>query len=77
MGQENVSDLVGAVRDVLPSRTSPKMGNWSVTARELEVMQAIAGGRTNRDIANRLSISQETVKHTSTKSLRNWESPTA
>ena len=67
VGQENVSDLIGAVRDVLPSRTSPKMANSSLTPREREVMEAIVGGRTNRDIAKGFSISQQTVKHHITK----------
>ena len=67
IGQENVSNLVDAVRDVLPSRTSPKMANSSLTPREREVMEAIVGGRTNRDIANGFSISQQTVKHHITK----------
>ena len=67
IGQENVSDLIGAVRDVLPSRTSPKMGNSGLTPREREVMEAIVGGRTNRDIANGFSISEQTVKHHITK----------
>lgn len=67
IGQESVSDLIGAVRDVLPSRISPKMGNSSLTPREREIMEAIVAGQTNRDIADRFSISQQTVKHHITK----------
>jgi len=33
-----------------------------VTARELEVLRLVAGGHTNRDIADELSISQKTVE---------------
>jgi DNA-binding NarL/FixJ family response regulator len=33
-----------------------------ITAREIEVLQQIAGGNRNRDIAEKLFISEETVK---------------
>jgi DNA-binding NarL/FixJ family response regulator len=34
----------------------------ALTAREVEVLQHVAGGNRNRDIAERLTISEETVK---------------
>jgi DNA-binding NarL/FixJ family response regulator len=34
----------------------------AITAREIEVLQHIAGGNRNRDIAEKLFISEETVK---------------
>ena len=38
------------------------MGEEALTARELEVLQHVAGGNRNRDIAGQLFISEETVK---------------
>lgn len=38
------------------------LGEEALTARELEVLQQVAGGNRNRDIAGRLFISEETVK---------------
>jgi DNA-binding NarL/FixJ family response regulator len=38
------------------------MGEETLTARELEVLQQVAGGNRNRDIAGRLFITEETVK---------------
>jgi len=38
------------------------MGDEALTAREIEVLQRVAGGNRNRDIAELLSISEETVK---------------
>ena len=38
------------------------MGEEALTARELEVLQQVAGGNRNRDIAGRLFITEETVK---------------
>jgi DNA-binding NarL/FixJ family response regulator len=38
------------------------MSDEALTAREIEVLQHIGGGNRNRDIAERLFISEETVK---------------
>jgi DNA-binding NarL/FixJ family response regulator len=38
------------------------MGDEALTEREVEVLRAIAEGNRNRDIANKLFISEETVK---------------
>jgi DNA-binding CsgD family transcriptional regulator len=38
------------------------LGEESLTARELEVLQQVTGGNRNRDIAGRLFITEETVK---------------
>jgi len=36
---------------------------FGLTPRELEIISAIVAGYTNKDIAEKLSLSQETVKH--------------
>ena len=38
------------------------MGDETLTAREVQVLQKVAGGNRNRDIADLLAISEETVK---------------
>ena len=38
------------------------MSDEELTAREVEVLQQVAGGNRNRDIADLLFISEETVK---------------
>jgi DNA-binding NarL/FixJ family response regulator len=38
------------------------MGEEALTPREVEVLRHLAGGNRNRDIAERLFISEETVK---------------
>ena len=46
-------------RPRLPATTAP---GEALTPRELEVLQALAGGLTNRAIARQLSVSENTVK---------------
>lgn len=65
-------DLVDAVRQVhagkkrIPSSVAAHLAEHysdeDLTAREIEVLQQIAGGNRNRDIAQSLFISEETVK---------------
>jgi len=46
----------------IASQLAEHMGDEALTNREVEVLQSIAGGNRNRDIANALFISEETVK---------------
>jgi DNA-binding NarL/FixJ family response regulator len=46
-------------------------GNAQLTARELEVVTAMADGATNKAIARRLGISFHTVNFTSPRFLKN------
>lgn len=65
-------ELVEAIRQVhagrkrippeLAAQLAEHMGEEELTPRELEVLQHIAGGNRNRDIAERLFITEETVK---------------
>ncbi len=68
----DLSELTEAIRTVhagksrIPSRVAEKlaerMGTSSLTARELEVLQLIVAGRSNKDIGAALFISEATVK---------------
>jgi DNA-binding NarL/FixJ family response regulator len=46
----------------LAARLAEHIGDEILTGRELDVLRQIAGGNRNRDIAERLFISEETVK---------------
>lgn len=59
IGSELADDLAEAVR----RGQSPKDRPYGLTAREREIVAAIGAGDSNRDIAARLSISLQTVKH--------------
>jgi DNA-binding NarL/FixJ family response regulator len=59
VGAEVADDLAEAVRNAGAPRQRP----YGLTPREIEIVDAIAAGDTNRDIAVRLDISLQTVKH--------------
>jgi DNA-binding NarL/FixJ family response regulator len=46
----------------LAARLAEHLGDEALTPREIEVLQHIASGNRNRDIADRLFITEETVK---------------
>jgi len=66
------SDLLAGIREVhagkkrippeVAAHLAEHLGEEALTARELEVLQQVAGGNRNRDIALRLFITEETVK---------------
>lgn len=59
IGTEVADDLAQAVRQVGTHKEKP----YGLTTREIEIVEAIAAGDSNRDIATRLNISLQTVKH--------------
>jgi DNA-binding NarL/FixJ family response regulator len=64
VGRDSVNNIVEALRKLAPSRKSqPTRQNFGITPRELEVVAAVVAGRTNKVIAEELSLSEQTVKH--------------
>jgi two-component system nitrate/nitrite response regulator NarL len=63
VGREEVSDLVAALRGLLPTGADDRQKSFGLTRRELEIVAAIVEGCTNRDIAQKFSLSEDTVKH--------------
>jgi DNA-binding NarL/FixJ family response regulator len=65
-------EIVAAIRQVYAGRKSipaevasqlaEHLGEETLTAREIDVLSRVAGGNRNRDIAEQLVISEETVK---------------
>ena len=66
------SELLAGIREVHAGRKrippevaahlAEHLGEEALTAREIEVLQQVAGGNRNKDIAERLFITEETVK---------------
>ena len=57
-----VQNLVQVLRDLAVQTTAPPRKTFGLTARELEVVNLITEGCTNKDIAKTFGISEETVK---------------
>jgi DNA-binding NarL/FixJ family response regulator len=65
-------ELLAGIREVhggrklvppeVAAQLTEHLGEEALTARELEVLQQVAAGNRNRDVAERLRISEETVK---------------
>ena len=65
IGRESVSDLVDALRGLMvttPLEKTPRE-RFGVTPRELEITSAVVAGLSNKEIAKRFSLSEDTVKH--------------
>jgi DNA-binding NarL/FixJ family response regulator len=66
LGPEQVSDLVRAMIGA-PGAGIMRRNPFRLTQRQLEIVAAVALGETNKEVAQQLSISEETVKrHLST-----------
>ncbi len=64
VGRESVGDLVIYLRQVPPApRVVSLRANFRLTPRELQIISAVVAGSSNKQIAEQLSISTDTVKH--------------
>jgi len=61
VGRERVADLVRVFQSEPHERQEHRP--FGLTSRELQVVQAVVAGYTNKEIAARLGISQNTAKH--------------
>jgi len=59
---KRVANLVVALHELMAQAAQPEKKNYGLTPRELEVVQCIVEGRSNRDVARQFGISEETVK---------------
>jgi len=62
IGREAVSDLVQALRSS-SEPPPPSRSRFGLTARELEITSAVVSGFSNKEIAEKFALSQDTVKH--------------
>ena len=63
VGHQNISDLIECIRAADPKPEPGDSNGFRLTKRELEIVTSIVDGYTNKEIAKRLSISEQTVKH--------------
>jgi two-component system, NarL family, nitrate/nitrite response regulator NarL len=64
VGRESVSDLVKTLRELVAGPgEEARQRKFRLTRRELNIIAVIVAGYTNKDIAEKFSISEQTVKH--------------
>jgi len=62
LGHERVKGLVNALHSLVKERASPEHRNHGLTRRQVQMIRCIVDGRSNREIAAQLELSEETVK---------------
>lgn len=60
--RDGVTDLVDAIRS-LSRHANHSNGNYGLTRRERQTIAAVVGGYSNYEIAQKFSLSEQTVKH--------------
>jgi len=64
IGREQAGDLNQALRDLTPSYRDRGADKYlTLTPREREIISAVVGGYSNKEIAQKFSLSEDTVKH--------------
>ena len=64
IGREQVGDLVKVLRSLAPSyRDQPSERSFDLTPREREIVAAVVEGYSNKEIAQKFSLSEDTIKH--------------
>jgi DNA-binding NarL/FixJ family response regulator len=61
---EEVSNINGYLKKLIsPGKSEPGKNTFGLTPRELQMISAVVSGRSNKQIASRLGIAEDTVKH--------------
>lgn len=64
LGREHIVSLIEALRDLAGgSNGEPPHKKFQLTPRELQIVERVVAGCSNRDIAQELALSEVTVKH--------------
>jgi len=63
VGHESVSDLITALRQSQPAPETQRTARFDLTPREIEIVQAVVKGYSNKEIASQLGVAEDTIKH--------------
>jgi two-component system nitrate/nitrite response regulator NarL len=63
VAREATSDIVAALRDATGESALSTPRPFHLTRRELDVIEAVVRGYSNKEIASGLSVTEDTVKH--------------
>jgi two-component system nitrate/nitrite response regulator NarL len=63
VGRESVADMVTYLREQAAQQPPSPAKSYGLTKRELEILTTIVSGLSNKEIAQKFSLSEDTVKH--------------
>jgi two-component system, NarL family, nitrate/nitrite response regulator NarL len=63
VGRESVADMVSYLREQAAQQPPSPAKSYGLTKRELEILGTIVSGLSNKEIAQKFSLSEDTVKH--------------
>jgi DNA-binding NarL/FixJ family response regulator len=63
VGREAVADMVTYLRDKAAQQPPSPAKAYGLTKRELEILSTIVSGLSNKEIAQKFTLSEDTVKH--------------
>lgn len=63
VGREAVADMVSYLREKAAQQPPSPAKAYGLTKRELEILSTIVSGLSNKEIAQKFSLSEDTVKH--------------
>jgi DNA-binding NarL/FixJ family response regulator len=63
VGREAVADMSSYLKQQIASQPASKAKSFGLTRREIEILGTIVGGLSNKEIAQKFSLSEDTVKH--------------
>lgn len=63
VGRESVGDMVQYLREKTETQAPAQGRSYGLTRREMEIVAAIVAGLTNKEIAKKFTLSEDTVKH--------------
>ena len=63
VGREPVTDMVQYLKEQSSAQQAPKAKAYGLTRRETEILGTIVAGLSNKEIAAKFTLSEDTVKH--------------
>jgi len=63
IGRDMMTEVVRALSAAAPAGETPAHSDFGLTRREREILTLVVEGETNKGIARRLSVGEDTIKH--------------
>jgi len=63
IGRDMMTEVVKALSAAMPAAETPTRSDFGLTRREREILTLVVEGETNKGIARRLSVGEDTIKH--------------